>query len=162
MGLSTREKVQDPSKDRQDCLPNELAGPVMLGSDLRVVWFFGNKLQDIARLAVQLFADSAQSRKTHTFDLARSEQGQVLLGDSDCRGEVLAPDFTLSEDHIEMNNNRHGNYLHKLPVLLFQFAPAHQHVANHPQDHRQYQHLEFKAAQRNREHALSRRMIPGQ
>lgn len=112
-------------------------------------------------MAGQHFADFSQRREAHAFYLSRTQQRQVLLGNTYLVSQFFTLDFALGEHHVELDLNWHDQALHKLSVFGLQPAALDQQVADHPKHDRNGQYPGLTAANRNGKHLVSGAMIGG-
>lgn len=65
--------------------------------------------QNVAGLAVEMFADGVKCGEPDSLGLASLEDGQVLRGDAHAIGQVVQPHFPLGEDYIKVDDDGHSN-----------------------------------------------------
>ncbi len=69
----------------------------------------GAVLKQIARLAVENFANPAERIEPNAADLARLQQGYVLLGDADPLRELLRAHLAPGQHDVEVHDDAHGS-----------------------------------------------------
>lgn len=93
---------------------------------LHVISVFGAVLEQIARLAVENLANPAERIEPNAADLARLQQGYVLLGDADPFREFLRAHLALGQHDVEVHDDAHGSS-HDAGVVV---GDLHRHLEN--------------------------------
>lgn len=74
--------------------------------------------EQVARLALQEFADALECFEAHAFDLAGFEERYIGFGDAEMRRQFLGAHFAQSKHHIESDDDGHGAPSDDLPVFF--------------------------------------------
>ena len=61
--------------------------------------------QNVAGLALEMFADGFERGEADGLGLAGFEDGQVLRGDVHAVGQIVEPHFPLGENHVEIDDD---------------------------------------------------------
>jgi hypothetical protein len=78
------------------------------GLDLRLGGGFGAIFQNVAGLAVQVFADGFERRETNGASPAGFEDGEILRRDVHAVGQIVQAHFALGQDDIQIDDDGHG------------------------------------------------------
>jgi hypothetical protein len=91
--------------------------------------FISAILQKVAGLTAERVADRLKGLKPDTFDFARFQKRDVLLGDADALRQVLRAHLAFRQHHIKINDDRHAR-LHDLPVFIGKLVRLDHDVTN--------------------------------
>lgn len=74
---------------------------------VELVGFVVDVIQEVARLAIELAAQSAQRGKTDGLDLSRLDARQVVLRQSDALSQIVRGHLAAGQHDIQVNDHAH-------------------------------------------------------